>query len=146
MLGITLGRSEYTILDNFSTSADYLVDKNCHVGEVFPSFQYDLGMTTSVLLEKSDAPTKSNIGEKVFVQDSETYDILEGTMIMPPTTKSIFYTIELSDDSLIHVVPPSNVYDKNSVPSTGKSSDSLGFFCTDWFKQNQTVSILHDEI
>ena len=47
MLGIALGRSEYTngmvfynpILDSFSTSADYLVDKNCHVGEVFSSLQ-----------------------------------------------------------------------------------------------------------
>ena len=48
------------------------------------------GLTISVLSEKSDAPTKFNIGEKVFVQDSETYDILEGTLIIPPTTKSKF--------------------------------------------------------
>ena len=45
MLGIALGRSEYTNgmvfynpnLDSFSTSADYLVDKNRHVSEAFPS-------------------------------------------------------------------------------------------------------------
>ena len=91
-------------------------------------------MTTFVLSEKSDAPTKFDIGEKVFVQDSETYDILEGTVMMPPTTKINFYTIELSDDSLIHDVPPSNVYDENSVPLTDKPSNSLGFFCPDWFK------------
>ena len=46
MLGIALGRSEYNNgmvsynpnLDSFSTLADYLVDKNRHVGEVFSSF------------------------------------------------------------------------------------------------------------
>ena len=47
MLGITLGRSEYTngmvfynpIMDSFCTSADYLINKNCHVGKVFPSLR-----------------------------------------------------------------------------------------------------------
>ena len=66
MLGIALGRSEYTNgivfynpnIDSFSTSSDYLIDKNRHVGEVFPSLRYDGGLTTSVLSEKSDAPTK----------------------------------------------------------------------------------------
>ena len=69
-------------------------------------------MTTSILLEKSYAPTKFSIGEKVFVQDSETYDILEGTVMMPPTTKSEFYMIKLSDDSLIHDVPQLNIWQK----------------------------------
>ena len=63
------------ILDSFSTLVDYLVDKNRHVVEVFPSLRYDGRLTTSVFSEKSDAPTKFNIGEKVFVQDSELYDI-----------------------------------------------------------------------
>ena len=115
-------------MDSFCTSADFLVGKNCHTGEVFSSLQYDGGLTTSVLSEKSDAPTKFAIGDKVFVQDNETYDILEGTVVMPPTTKSKFYTIELSDDASIHDVPQSNVYDENNVPSTGKPFDSLGFF------------------
>ena len=51
MLSIALGRSECTnemvfynpILDSFSTSTDYLVDKNRHVGEVFSSPWYDGG-------------------------------------------------------------------------------------------------------
>ena len=66
--------------------------------------------------------------------------------MMPPTTKSKFYTIKLSDDSLICDVPPSNVYDENSVPLTGKLSNFLDFFCPDWLKQNQKVSILHNEV
>ena len=45
MLGIALGRSEYTngmvfynpIMDSFCTSADYLIDKNRLVGKNFPS-------------------------------------------------------------------------------------------------------------
>ena len=36
-------------MDSFCTSADYLIDKNRHVGEVFPSLQYDGGLTMSVL-------------------------------------------------------------------------------------------------
>ena len=55
MLGIALGRSEYTngmifynpIMDSFCTSADYLIDKNRLVGEVFPSLRYDGGLTMS---------------------------------------------------------------------------------------------------
>ena len=51
MLGIALGRSEYTngmvfynsIMDSFGISIDYLIDKNSHVGEVFPSLHYDEG-------------------------------------------------------------------------------------------------------
>ena len=45
MLGIALGRSKYTndmvfynpILDSVCTPADYLIDKNFHIGEVLPS-------------------------------------------------------------------------------------------------------------
>ena len=133
-------------LVSFSILADYLIYKNRHVSEFPPSLRYDGGLTTSVLSEKSDAPTKFNISEKVFVKDSKTYDILEDMMMMPPTTKSKFYTIELSDDSSIHDIPPSNVYDENNVPSIGKPSDSLGFFRPKWLKQNQKVSILHEEV
>ena len=49
MLGIAPRRSEYTngmifynhIMDSFCTSTDYLIDKNRHVGKVFPSLRYD---------------------------------------------------------------------------------------------------------
>ena len=115
-------------------------------GEVLPFFRYDGRLTTSVLSEKSDAPTKFNIGEKIFVQDSETYDILEGIVMMSLTTKSKFYTIELTDDASMHDVPPSDIYDDNNVTSTGKPSGSLGFFCLEWMKQDQKVSILYDEV
>ena len=64
----------------------------------------------------------------MFVQDIETYDILGGTVVMPQTINSKFYTIELSDDGSIHYVPQLNIYDENGVPLTGKPSDSLGFF------------------
>ena len=117
MLGIALGRSVDTNgmifynpnLDSLSTSANYLIDKNCHVGEVFLSLQYDGELTTSVMSEKSDAPTKFNIGENVFVQDSKTYDILEGIVMMLPTTKSKFYTIELPDNFSNHCLTLSDL-------------------------------------
>ena len=51
LLGIALGRSEFTngmifynpIPDSFCTSADFLIDKNRHIGEAFPSIRYDGG-------------------------------------------------------------------------------------------------------
>ena len=41
---------------------------------------------------------------------------------------------------------PLDVYDENNIPLTGKPSDSLGFFHPEWMKQDQKVSILHDEV
>ena len=43
----------------------------------------------SVLSGKDDTPTKCNIGDCVFMQDNQTYDILEGTVTIPPTTHRI---------------------------------------------------------
>ena len=109
MLGIALSRSEYTngmvfcnpIVNSFSTSADYLADKNRHAGEVFLLFNTmgGGGKNLCFVRNKTYAPTKFTIGEQVFVQDKEMYDILEGTV----------------DDSLLHDFHPSNVYDENNV-------------------------------
>ena len=49
MLGIALGRSEYTngmvfynyVLDSFRTLADHLLDQGRNIGDVFPSIRYD---------------------------------------------------------------------------------------------------------
>ena len=114
-------------LDSFCTSADYLIDKNRHVGEVFPSLLYNGGLTTSVLSDKSDGPTKFAIGDRVFVQDNTSYDIMEATMTMPPTTKSKYYTVLLTDNSTSYDVGPCDIYNENDVPSSGKPSVSLGF-------------------
>ena len=47
------------------------------------------GLTMSVLSGKDDTPTKFNIGDHISLQDNQMYDILEGTMTMPPTTLNI---------------------------------------------------------
>ena len=71
LIGIALGRSEFTngmifynpILDSFSTSADYKLDCNRTIAEVFPSIRYDGGLTTSVLsANRDDTPTKIRNG------------------------------------------------------------------------------------
>ena len=64
MLGIALGRSEYTNgmvfynpeLDSFCTSADYILDKHRMIGEVFPSIRYDGGLITAVISDKTEGP------------------------------------------------------------------------------------------
>ena len=82
----------------------------------------------SVLSRKDDTPTKFSIGDCVFMQDNKTYDILEGTVTMPPTTQNKYYNITLVDDSSVHDVAPSNLCNENDVPSAGRPSASLGFF------------------
>ena len=154
MLGIALGRSEYTncmifynpIMDSFCTSADYLIDKNRRVGKVFPSLRYDGGLTMSVLSGKDDTPTKFSNDERVFMQDNTTYNVLEGTVRMPPTTQNKYYIFTLVDDSTVHNVTPSNLFGANDVPFSGKPSASLGFFRLDWMKQGQKVLLLHDDL
>ena len=107
---------------------------------------YDGGLTTSVLSDKSDGPTKFAIGDRVFVQDNTSYDIMEATITMPPTTKSKYYTVLLTDNSTSYDVDPCDIYNENDVPSSGKPSASLGFFRPDWLKQDQKIAILHDEV
>ena len=82
----------------------------------------------SVLSRKDDTPTKFSIGDRVFMQDNKTYNILEGTVTMPPTTQNKYSTITLVDDSSIHNMAPSDVYDEHDVPSADKPSALLGFF------------------
>ena len=66
----------------------------------------------SVLSGKDDTPTKFNIGDRVFMQDNQMYDILEGTVMMSPTTQNKKYTITLVHDSSIHNVMPPDLYDE----------------------------------
>ena len=118
------------IMDSFCTFADYLIDKNRHVGEVSLSLRYDGGLTMSVLSGKDDTPTKFSIGDRFFMQDNKTYDILEGTVTMSPTTQNKYYTITLINNYSVHNVAPSNLYDENDVPSADKPSASSFFFST----------------
>lgn len=103
MLGIALDCSEVTNgmifynpdLDSFFVSADYPIDKKRHIGEAFSSIQYDWGLTTKVLSNKKNGLTKYDIGDSVFIQCQDTYDILSGLVAMPRTSKTDTYTIKL---------------------------------------------------
>ena len=135
MLGIALGRSEYTngmvfynpVLDSFSTSADYLLDKGRNIGDVFPSLRYDGGSVIFVLSNKDDKPVKFDIDERVFIQCQESYDILEGTIVTPPTSKSNFYTVRMSDGEQMNV-KTKDIYMEHTVTASGKPLVLLGFF------------------
>ena len=76
-------------------------------------------MITSVLSSKADKPTKFDIDEHVFVQCQDTYDILEGTMVTPPTSKSNFYTIKMGNGDEMNV-EAKDIYTEHSVPASGK--------------------------
>ena len=91
-------------MDSFCTSADYFIDKNRHIGQVFPSLQYDGGWQCPYYPEKMILLQNLILEIVVFMQDNQTYDILEGTVTTSPTTQNKYYTITLIDDSSVHNV------------------------------------------
>ena len=68
MLEITLGCSKYSngkifcnlVLDSMSVSANFLLDKNGHIGEIFDCLRYDGELIMSVSLDGNSIPTKFN--------------------------------------------------------------------------------------
>ena len=152
LLGIALGRSEFTngmvfynpTMDSFCTSADYILDKRRLVGEVFPNLQYDGGLTTSVI-SNSSSPTKFDIHEKVYIQCQESYDILEATVVTPPTSKSNYYTVKLDDSSNLDV-QQEHMFTEHNIPASGKPSLALDFLRPKWLKQDQPVTMLLEDV
>ncbi|OEU11655.1 hypothetical protein FRACYDRAFT_244773 [Fragilariopsis cylindrus CCMP1102] len=152
LLGIALGNSEFTngmvfynpIMDSFCTSVDYILDKNRLVGEVFPNISYDGGLTTSVI-STSSGPTKFDINEKIYIQCQNTYDILEATVITPPTSKSNYYTVKLDNDNCIDV-KQEHMFTEHNIPASGKPLIALDFLKPKWLKQDQKVTMLIEDI
>ena len=126
MLGIALGRSEYTNgmifynpeSDSFCTSADYMLDKHQMIGEVFPSISYDGGLITNVLSNKGDQPTRFKINDEVFMQCQDTFDIIPVTVKMVPTSKTKIYTVTDENGNDIDV-KRKHLYAENEVPASG---------------------------
>ena len=151
MLGIALGRSEFTNgmvfynpeMDSFCVSADYILDSERHIGDIFPSLRYDGGFVAKFISEDKDKnPSTYGIGDTVFVQCQETYDILQGKVQTPPTSVTNMYTIDLDDSDESINVKPEFVFDEYNVPSTGQPTDTLQFFRPDWLKRDEKVTIL----
>ena len=153
MLVIALGRSEYTngmifynpVLDRISVSADFLLDKNQHIGEVFDCLQYDGGLIMSMLSDGNTAPTKFNASDAAFIQCQETFDIIDVTVTIVPTSKTKKYTVQLQNKSTRNV-DPDHIFDEHNTPVPGTPSMLLAFFCPKWLKQDQKVIILKDDI
>ena len=74
------------------------------------------------------------------------YDIFSGVVVLPPTSDTEFYTIQIDDQDNHTDFKPEHVFDENNVPSSGKPSDSLYFFKPEWLKQGQQVMILQDNV
>ena len=70
---------------------------------------------------------KFDIDEHVFIQCQESYDILEGTIVTPPTSKSNFYTVRMTNGEQMNV-KTEDIYTEHTVPVSGKPSVLLGFF------------------
>lgn len=79
------------------------------------------------------------------MQDQETWDIFETTVVTPPTKCTPNYTIHLQDRTF-EDVKLEDMYTEYNVPSSGKPSISMGFFCPDWLHRNQKVTCLHDNV
>ena len=55
-------------MDSMSVSAEFLVDKNQHVSEVFDCLQYNGGLVMSVLSDGNTTPPKFNIDDAASIQ------------------------------------------------------------------------------
>ena len=53
--------------------------------------------------------------------------------------------ITTNDDGINQKIRPEFVFDDHNVPAPGQSSHSLGFFHPKWLKQDQKVTVLHDD-
>jgi hypothetical protein len=153
MLGIALGRSEFTngmifynpILDSFSVSADYHLDKTRSIADVFLSIRYDGGLTTSVVSGRDDSPNTYVIGETVYVQQRDSDNILSGIVVTPPTTLTKMYTIECDDGNAIDADPNDLFIDGSTATKGRVPSVSLGFFQPEWMSQDTRVTLLFDD-
>ena len=70
---------------------------------------------------------KFDIDERVFIQCQESYDILEGTTVTPPTSKSNLYTVRMNDGDEMNI-KTKDIYTEHTVPASRKPSVSLGLF------------------
>ena len=153
MLGIAMGCSKYTngkifyntVMDSMIISADFLLDKKQHVGEVFDCLRYDGGLIMSVLLDGNTTPPKFNIGDATFIQCQETFDIIDVSVTMVPTSKTKKYAVQLWDNSTMNI-DPDHIFDENTTPAIGTPSMSLSFFRPKWMKQDQKITILKDNV
>ena len=107
------------VLDSFSTSADFVLNKGRNISDVFPNFRYDRGLVTSMLLNKDDKPVKVDIDERLFIQCQESYDILEGMIVTPPTSTSNLYTVRMNDDEEMNV-KTEDIYTEHTVPASAE--------------------------
>ena len=150
MLGIALGRSEFTngmvfynpTLDSFCTSVDYVLDPHQSVQEHFPNIIYDGGLTTSVLSNEGSIPCKYSIGEMNYVRSNGTDNTDQGTIVTPSTSLTNQYTVKLASGKLINV-PTEDIYPEGANPEATPSV-ALGFFTPDWLKQDCKVTMLHE--
>ena len=98
----------------------------------------------SVLSDGNTTPTKFNAGDAAFIQCQETFDIIDVTVTMVPTSKTKKYTVKLQNNTTRNV-DPDHIFDENNAPAPGTPSMSLAFFRPKWMKQDQKVTILKDD-
>ena len=150
-LGISLGCSQFTNgmifynpkMDNFCVSADYLLDSEQKIGNVFPSMQYNEEFFAKFVSQEDDnSPPTYEIGDSVYVQCQNLYDIYEEKVLMPPTNLTKMYMIQLEDSDKPIDVDPKHMFNNQNVPASGKLSNTLHFFQPEWLKRYQKVTIM----
>ena len=151
MLGIALGRSEFTngmifynpTLDSFCTSADYRLDPHQSVIQHFPNIVYDGGLSTSVLSNQNKCPSKYNLNDTIYVKTVDSDNIDKGVIVTPPTAQTPLYLILLENGTTINAAE-TEMYTEGANPESTPSM-SLGFFTPEWLKQDCKVTFLHDD-
>ena len=70
---------------------------------------------------------KFNAGGGAFIQCQETFDIIDATVTMVPTSKTKKHTLQLQNKSTRNI-DPDHICDKNNAPAPRTPSMSLAFF------------------
>ena len=98
-----------------------------------------------VLLNGNTTPPKFNAGDAAYIQCQETFDVIDVTVTMVPTSKTKRYTVLLQDKTTRNS-DPDHLFDEHNAPAPGAPSMSLAFFRPEWMKQDQKVTLLKNGI
>jgi hypothetical protein len=115
-IGIALGRSDYTngmmfwdpTTSRFSASADFHLDPDRGLGDLFPGIHYDGGMSPSVVSGDTAPWEPFPPGCPAFTTVND--DIYEGNVVLVPTPQCPWYSIlPIGGSAEPFNIPPCNV-------------------------------------
>ena len=150
--GIALGRSDFSnamlfwnpLTSRFSTSADYKLDTEGTLPDVFPGLVYD-GVFVSQKLSSAAAPKEEfPPGSTVFARVHDEF--FEGIVIGIPTDQVPWYNVRPIDGGNTFAVEPADISgpDDPIYPADSYKDDPTERPLPNWIKNNGKITIIVD--